>query len=184
MAARNVVSIFQVEADGSTGERIATGTLIHPLLILVHEPHDSRLDDNKLGRLRAGVTATSIEGPSAVEVIDGVRVRRVLVDPARDPILTLDLVHPADTSVEPLTEELSAADLLRLASAPDLSGYGSLYPGMSDDPGGPDPSGPRPWVPGPRAPWDPRGPWPPDHPACRLFPWICKPTGEGGGGEP
>lgn len=100
MTESTLVSVYEVDEDGSTGALLGSGSLIHPALVLVHPDLSHALAAGRDRRLRAGI-ASPAPGSTVVEVID-VRAIQVAEDPELEPLVALDLVRPATAPVEPM----------------------------------------------------------------------------------
>lgn len=131
MTLQTQVSIYGVDETGATNARLGSGTLIDPVLVLLHPPLSRRLVGGEISmRLRVGTASTGTE-PGIVEVIDGGDIH-VATNGDREPLVALELLQPASAPIEPLfpagddAGDLTDAVVQYLASLPDSSHTGRL----------------------------------------------------------
>lgn len=124
MTLQTHVSIYSVDETGATGAQVGSGTLIGPVLVLVHPPLSRRLagGENSM-RLRVGI-APAGPPPNTVDFIDSSDIH-VATDDNREPLVALELLQPTAAPIESLfpagDSDGFAADALaqHLASLPE-----------------------------------------------------------------
>jgi hypothetical protein len=155
MATKTQVVVYQVDASGGTGARMGTGSLIHPLIVLVDPPLSLQLANKPdVPKLRLGVGSLADDG-GVIEVIDadGIDVYRheevslVAVGLARPSAAAFGPVLPDGTETD---KDLAQALMTCLSEA---ASPGAVAPTAQ---------------PGDRPPRGFRSPW------CRLFPKLCQ----------
>ena len=110
MSTYTLVSVHEVDATGATGSRVGSGSLVHPLLVLLHPPLSGQLADrgDVATRLRLAIGSFD-DTHSVVEVIDvqGVHVAETSGD---DPLIAVSLARAASSSPMPLVGVTADAD--------------------------------------------------------------------------
>lgn len=99
MTLQTLVSIYGVDETGATGAQLGSGTLIGPVLVLLHPPLSRRLaGSGNSTRLRVGI-ARAGTAPHDVEVIDGSDIYQAVHD-SGEPLVALELRQPTSAPVE------------------------------------------------------------------------------------
>src|SRR4051794_25598086 len=98
MTAQTLVSIYTVNERGYTADRLGTGSLLDPRLVLAHPAAAARLAANASARVRVGIAAAW--WPGGVEVID-VKTVRFGAQPYVD-LVALELARRATSPFETL----------------------------------------------------------------------------------
>jgi hypothetical protein len=159
MATKSQVVVYQVDASGGTGARVGTGSLIHPLFVLVHPPLSLQLADQPHEtKLRLGIGSLADDG-GVIEVIDTYEIDVYEHDGV--PLVAAGLARPSAAAfglVLPDGAETGEADLAQ-----------ALMTCLSET--GP-PEAAAPTAPPEDRPGHPGGPEPRPLP-CKLFPWLC-----------
>src|SRR4051812_12479036 len=99
----SAVSVFAVRPDGSTGDRIADGALVHPLAVLVdrHE-NPAAAQAAAANGLRVEIASLEPDRAGGVEVIDVVKLHAPQTD--ADPLAAVELSRPAQAAPEQLPQ--------------------------------------------------------------------------------
>lgn len=163
MTLQTHVSIYSVDETGTTGAQVGSGTLIGPVLVLLHPPLSRRLAGGENSRrLRAGIAPAGTT-PAAVDFIDAGEIH-VATGDHPEPLVALELLRSTSAPVESL---FPAGDSNGFA-ADELVQHLASLPG-SDRAGGQDRSEPPRSAPAKRdSRRFPEGPFRP--PWCRIWP--------------
>jgi hypothetical protein len=144
------VVIYRVDDAGGTGARVGRGSLVDPMLVLVHPPLSDRIAQRQgPRRLRVGIVSPGEDGD--VEVIDIEEVHSEPGPSAAETLVGLELKWPASAPTDEVAgiedDRMPAVDgdrrdAIRTAALEHVQGGTDELP--TGCPGGPPP---------PEAPW-------------------------------
>lgn len=157
MATKTQVVVYEVDAEGGTGARAGTGSLIDPLFVLIHPPLSLQLANQPPAtKFRLGIGSPANDG-GVIEVID---VREIDVyEHGGVPLAAVSLARPSAAAfgaVVPDGTEPGEADLVRALTTylDEATTSDAVAPAAQpgDLPGAPTPF--NSWI-------------------CRVFPKLC-----------
>ncbi len=163
MATRTQVFVYQVDASGGTGALAGTGSLIDPLVVLVHPPLSRQLAGQPhAAKLRLGIGSLADPG-GVIEVIDTSDIEVYMHDGT--PLAATLLARPSTAAVDPVLPEGTESGKEDFTEA-DRNHWAQTLMTYLAEAAPPDAVAPT-------AP--PPGPWPSptDPPWCGLFRILC-----------